>query len=315
MGAFATGASGSLVSGRPAPPGARPPAAGRRRACARSPRGRRAAWPARTPRRSRGAGAAAVAFCDHDRRGQRDSTPIERDAEVDQCDQAEVAQHPDVRQRRARRSPRSRLCPTQRPQRRSGGRCAAAPRRVVPARRSWRWRSESSTLNSVETAITSGPSVTDIGFKRNTDDEQDQRRPAGRKHHRRERRQHAAPAVLPEGEREHERDHGYRRRAGSRGAAMGPPPSTPDAAASTVSPTMSARTPAGGCSSARIRCDELLLLALRPGRRRRTPKESAATRRSGVITSWEKYGGIVLSRPSTSAAVRAAAPRRPWRGR
>ena len=51
------------------------------------------------------------------------------------------------------------------PPRRCGGSCGAAPRRCrSPASRSWRWRSESSTLNSVEIAITSAPSVTDIGL-------------------------------------------------------------------------------------------------------------------------------------------------------
>ena len=48
---------------------------------------------------------------------------------------------------------------------RARGRCGAAPATGrEPARRSWRWRSDSSTLNSVEIAITSAPSVTDIGF-------------------------------------------------------------------------------------------------------------------------------------------------------
>ena len=51
---------------------------------------------------------------------------------------------------------------------RGAGAPVGAPQRLRPcrgpARRSWRWRSESSTLNSVEIAITSAPSVTDIGF-------------------------------------------------------------------------------------------------------------------------------------------------------
>ena len=95
------------------------------------------------------------------------------------------------------RRPRRRPC---------AGRRAAAPPpcRGRPAR-SWRWRSDSSTLNSVEIAITSAPSVTDIGFSgtrsaNSTSADQ----PRG-EHDRHERHQRAA-AVAPEGDQQDQGD-------------------------------------------------------------------------------------------------------------
>ena len=63
----------------------------------------------------------------------------------------------------------------------------------------------------------------------------------------------------------------------------------PDLAASTGSPTSCALTPAGGCRPERIASISCCCWS-RPIRR--IPNASVATRRSAVITSWEKYGGI-----------------------
>ena len=82
------------------------------------------------PRRRRRRGRARrAALGEHERRRQRDEHAEQRHGQVDQRDEAEVAQHPDVRQRRARRSRRSPSRPRRRPRRpvRAVGR-AAAPR-------------------------------------------------------------------------------------------------------------------------------------------------------------------------------------------
>ena len=74
----------------------------------------------------------------------------------------------------------------------------------------------------------------------------------------------------------------------------------PDPAARTGSPTSWALTPAGGCRLERIVSISCCCSANGISR---IPNASVATRRSGVITSWEKYGGIAASRPCTSPCV------------
>ena len=88
---------------------------------------RRAPAPACAPG-GRAASAGSLALGDHEHRRQRDEHAHERDAQVDQRHEAEVAQHPDVREAPARRSPRSRSRPRRPPRRPCGGSCGAAPR-------------------------------------------------------------------------------------------------------------------------------------------------------------------------------------------
>ena len=147
--------------------------------------------------------------------------------------------------------------------------------------------------------------------QRHAHGEQDQRRPAGGEHDRRraararggDRRgtppaARARPAARPTSSVS-------RRRHGSATCA-------PERAASTGSPTSFALTPAGGCSVERIasisRCWRSRLI-------RRIPNASVAARRSGVITSCEKYGGIAPSSAvdlrglrESSAGVRGGLP-------
>ena len=90
----------------------------------------------------------------------------QRHREVDDGDEPEVAQHRDVGAAPAPRSRRSRSRPRRARRRRSSGRCArSASARLEPGRALLAVaRATSSTANSVEIAITSAPSVADIGF-------------------------------------------------------------------------------------------------------------------------------------------------------
>ena len=104
-----------------------------------------------------------------------------------------------------------------------------------------------------------------------------------------ERHERAAP-VAAEGEQQHQRDREQARRAASPGAARGG-----DLGARLGRQHRQADelrvTPAGGCRLERI-CS--ISCCCSASAIRRIPNASVATRRSGVITSWEKYGGITL---------------------
>ena len=132
--------------------------------------------------------------------------------------------------------------------------------------------------------------------------EQDQRRPSGRQHDRHERHQRA-PAIAAEGEQQHERD----RREPDQQRLQAPP------RVGDLRPRLGRRapagrrglrcTPAGGCRLERI-CSISRCCWSGPSGGCRT--RASPTRRSGVITSWEKYGGIAPSRPSISRCVSLA---------
>ena len=87
------------------------------------------------------------------------------------------------------------------------------------------------------------------------------------------------------------------RRAASPGAARGRRPASPTRPPAPAGRRGSRCTPAGGCRLERI-CSISCCCWSRPIRR--MPNASVATRRLGVITSCEKYGGITLSRPLIS---------------
>ncbi len=302
----------------PARPARSPPR--RRRAQARpchDPAQRRV----RTPRRPRAEAERSAASRSEPRRGSATagsrslrtitagsatSTPTQRDAQVDQRHQAEVAQHADVRQHEHAEPGRSPSPPRRRPRRPCGGRCAAAPAIVsCPARRSWRWRSDSSTLNSVEIAITSAPSVTDIGFSgtrtaNRTSADQPVASTIGTSGDER------AAAVAAERDQQHQRDgrepDQQRLQAppgiGDLGARLAPPaPAGRRAVALHARRRMqaaSASLRSGAAAAARLIS--------------RMPNASVAARRSGVITSWEKYGGIAPSRPADLRGGHGARP-------
>ena len=116
----------------------------------------------------------------------------------------------------------------------------------------------------------------------------------------------SARAEAAEGDEQHERDG---REAGQQ--RLQPPPRLGDRgvrpAASTGSPTSCACTPGGRVQASRIVVDHAAAGSSSPIRR--MPNASVATRRSGVITSWEKYGGIASSsaRDRACGVARAAA--------
>src|SRR3954471_19738041 len=159
---------------------------------------------------------------------------------------------------------------------------AIASRSPYPAARSWRKRSLSRTLNSVEIAMTSAPSVTDIGLR------------SMRSAKSRSADQPVASAIGTSGTRARR---GVRRAAKSTSAtASRPATSVPKrrhveatfalaSAASTGSPASSALTPGGGSSWSRMSSTTAFCLASGMSR---MPKARLATVRSRVMTACEK---------------------------
>ena len=187
--------------------------------------------------------------------------------------------------------------------RRSSGRCArSASPTSWPAARSWRKRSDSSTLNSVEIAITSAPSVDRHRVQRDAR-ARTARAPTSRSRARSARAARARARARRKTREQHERDRRAGRRAASAARRHGDASVAFASAASTGSPASRALHARRRVELGAHRLDHVAAGARAASGGCRT--RASRPRGRGVSTACEKYGGTA----SSSASIARCAAR------